>query len=295
VRSGKKLWDFHSVPQPGEPGHETWEGNSWKGRSGVNVWGYSMTVDEARGIVYMPFGGPAANFYGGDRKGANLFGNTLVAADAATGKIEWHFQAIHHDIWDWDLPPAPGLVDIMQNGKSLPVLAQVTKSGWMFILDRVTGKPVFGVQERPVPKSDVPGEESWPTQPFPLKPPPLARNRFQPEDIVTAADTTAEHAAACRDLAERSGGLYNAGPYTPYLYHVPGTQPRSTVLFPGAIGGTDWGGTASDPKLGYVFVNTHDEASIGWIEQMPEGSPVLFDRRSVIGALPRFWDKHVDA
>jgi quinoprotein glucose dehydrogenase len=183
VRTGKKLWDFHSVPQPGERGHETWEGESWKGRSGVNVWGFTMTADEARGILYMPFGGPAANFYGGDRKGAGLFGNSLVAVDAATGKLKWYFQAVHHDIWDWDLPPAPGLIDIVRNSRKIPALAQVTKSGWMFILDRVTGKPVFGVEERPVPQSDVPGEASWPTQPFPLKPPPFAAQRFEPTNI----------------------------------------------------------------------------------------------------------------
>lgn len=289
ARTGAKLWEFHSVPRPGETGHETWEGDSWKNRSGVNNWGFSMTVDQQRGIVYMTFGSPSSDYYGGDRKGADLFGNSVVAVDAATGKYRWHFQAVHHDLWDMDLPPAPGLIDIAHNGKKIAALAQVAKSGWMFILDRVTGKPVFGVEERPVPQSDVPGEETSPTQPFPVKPPALARNSFTPEDIVTAADTNAEHAKACQDLYEKSGGLYNAGPFTPYVYNERGAKPRSTVVFPGSIGGANWGGTATDPKLGYVFVNTSDEGSIGWIENKPPGSRVLFDRASVIGALPRFW------
>jgi quinoprotein glucose dehydrogenase len=295
ARTGAKVWEFHSVPQPGEVGHDTWAGDSWKDRSGTNNWGFSMTVDQERGIAYMTFGSPSSDYYGGDRKGANLFGNSVVAVDAMTGKYKWHFQVVHHDLWDMDLPPAPGLIDVTVKGRKIPILAHTGKIGMMFILDRTTGAPVFGVEERPVPKSDVPGEESWPTQPFPLKPPPFGRNSYKAEDIVTAADTLAEHAKACQELVERSGGVYNAGPYTPYLYHMPGTEPKSTVLFPGAIGGTDWGGTASDPKLGYVFVNSHDEASIGWIEKTPEGSRTFFDRRSVIGALPRFWDKHLDA
>ena len=157
ARTGAKLWDFHSVPQPGETGHETWLDEGWKGRSGTNVWGWHMTVDEQRGIVYLPIGGPAANYYGGDRPGANLFGNSVVALDAETGKLKWFFQTVHHDLWDSDLPPAPGLVDITVNGKKIPALTAVGKTSWMFILDRVTGKPVFGVEERPVPKGDVPG------------------------------------------------------------------------------------------------------------------------------------------
>jgi len=286
VRSGKKLWSFHSVPQPGELGHDTWEGNSWQGRSGVNVWGYTMTVDEARGIIYMPFGGPAANFYGGDRKGSNLFGNSLVAVDAASGKLKWYFQAIHHDIWDWDLPPSPGLIDIVRNGQSVPALAQVTKSGWMFILDRVTGKPVFGVEERPVPKSTVPGEESWPTQPFPVKPPELSKHSYRPEDLVTAQDTNAEHAKACQEVVERSGGVYNDGPYTPYLYRPPGAPPKSTVAFPGNIGSVNWGGTASDPKLGYVFVNSNESGGIGWIEKQPGNQSFPYDKNTLYGGGP---------
>jgi quinoprotein glucose dehydrogenase len=290
ARTGAKLWDFHSVPQPGEIGHETWEGDSWKDRSGTNVWGFQMTADEPRGILYMVLGAPSSTFYGGDRHGANLFGNALVAIDAQTGKYKWHFQTIHHDIWDYDLPPAPGLIDIVQNGRKIPALVQVGKTGLVFILDRVTGKPVFGVEERPVPQSDVPGEETWPTQPFPLKPPPLARMSYKAEDMVTAADTTAEHAKACQDLVERSGGLYNEGPFTPWLFRPDGAPPRSTISFPGNNGGTNWGGTATDPKSGYVYVFTQERGSIGWIQKYPNGykapnevGTLLYDRGSEAG------------
>jgi quinoprotein glucose dehydrogenase len=286
VRTGKKLWDFHSIPRPGEPGHETWQGDDWKGRAGVNVWGFTMTVDERRGIIYMPFGGPSANYYGGDRKGANLYGNSVVAVDAATGKMKWYFQTIHHDVWDYDMPPAPGLIDIVQNGKTIPALAQVGKMGYMFILDRVTGKPVFGVEERPVPKSEVPGEETSPTQPIPLKPPELSKHNFKIEDIVTAEDTTPEHAKACQEVVEKSGGVYNLGPYTTYPYRAPGAPPKSAVLYPGNIGSVNWGGTATDPQLGYVIVNTQEPGSIGWIEKQPEGSAVPYDKNSIYGGGP---------
>ena len=271
VRDGRKIWDFNSVPRPGEIGNATWEGDSWKNRSGANVWGFQMTVDEQRGIVYMPFGAPTSTYYGGDRKGDNLFANSVVAIDAETGKYKWHFQPIHHDIWDYDLPPAPGLVDIVQNGKRIPALAQTGKMGLMFILDRVTGKPVFGVEERAVPKSDVPGEQTSPTQPFPVKPPPLARTTFKAEDIVTENDTTAEHAKACREIMERSGGFYNEGLYTPWLYRAEDAPPRSTIIFPGSIGGTNWGGTATDTRSGYVYAFTQNLGFIGWMQKMPAG------------------------
>lgn len=293
--TGKKLWEFHSVPRPGELGHDTWLNDGWKGRSGVNVWGFYLTVDEQRGIVYMPFGGPASNYYGGDRPGANLFANSLVAVDALTGKYKWHFQTVHHDIWDSDLPPAPGLVDIVKDGKKIPALAEVGKTGWMFILDRVTGKPVFGVEERSVPKGDTPGEWYSPTQPFPLKPPPLARVSFSKEDIVTAQDTTPEHAKACQDLYEKEGGLHNDGPFTPWPYHEPGTPPKSAIQFPGMTGGVNWGGTATDPKSGYVFMQTHDNSLVGWMEKTQpgayygrgtEGSNQAFDRGSIVGPGP---------
>ena len=158
------------MPLPGELGHNTWLDNGWRGRSGVNVWAWYMTLDAERGLLYMPVAGPAGNYWGGDRPGNNLFANSIVAVDAETGRYRWHFQTVHHDLWDSDMPNPPVLVDILQNGRRVPALASVGKTGWMFILDRVTGKPIFGVEERPVPKGNVPGEWYSPTQPFPVKP-----------------------------------------------------------------------------------------------------------------------------
>ncbi len=297
ARTGAKLWEFHTVPRPGEKGHETWLDEGWKGRSGVNGWGWYHTLDEQRGILYMPIGGPAANYWGGDRPGANLFANSVVAVDAETGKYKWHFQTVHHDLWDSDQPSPPVLVDIKQNGRTIPALALIGKTGWMFILDRTDGKPIFGVEERPVPKGDVPGEWYSPTQPFPLKPPALSRVSFSKEDMVTAADTTAEHAAACQELWDKSGGFHNAGPFTPFLFHEDGAPPRSTIQFPGGTGGVNWGGLTADPRTGYVFANAHDTSLVGWIEKKKpglnygrgtEGSTQPYDRASVNGPGPYF-------
>ncbi len=297
ARTGKKLWEFHNVPRPGEPGHDTWSNDGWKSRSGVNIWGWYMTVDEQRGILYMPIAGPAANYWGGDRPGSNLYANSMVAVDAETGKYKWHFQTVHHDLWDSDMPSPPTLVDIRQNGRTIPALASVGKTGYMFILDRVTGKPVFGVEERPVPKGNVPGEWYSPTQPFPVKPPPLTRVEFKKEDMVTADDTSADHVKACQELWDKSGGFYNAGPFTPFGFHEEGAPPQSTIQFPGGTGGVNWGGPAADPSIGYVFVNAHDTSLVGWIEKVrpgqnygrgTEGSKQPYDRGSVNGAGPYF-------
>src|SRR5579885_309290 len=293
ARTGAKLWVFKTTPQPGEPGHETWLDDGWRKRAGLNTWGWYFTVDQARDILYMPIGSPAGNYWGGDRPGANLYGNSVVAVDANTGKYKWHFQIVHHDLWDTDLPPGPSLVDIRRNGRSIPALAAIGKSAWMFILDRTNGKPVFGVEERPVPKGDAPGEWYSPTQPFPRKPPALARTSFKKEDMVTAEDTTPEHAKACQDLWEKAGGFYNAGPFTPFLFHEAGAPPKSTLQFPGN-GGPNWGGMAADPTTGYVYVQTHDAALSGWIEKKVEGgnygsgngSPQPYDRGSINGPGP---------
>jgi len=180
--TGKMVWEFHTVPRPGESGHDTWEGDSWKARSGTNVWGM-MTVDTERGLVFLPLGSPTYDYYGGDRKGANLFANCLVALEAGTGKLKWYFQMVHHDLWDYDLSTPPVLLDVVQRGTKIPAVAVMTKMGLLFILDRRNGKPVFGVEERPVPPTDVPGEGGWATQPFPIKPAPLARNSFKREEL----------------------------------------------------------------------------------------------------------------
>jgi quinoprotein glucose dehydrogenase len=298
VRTGARLWDFHTVPLPGERGHETWLDNGWRNRSGVNVWAWYMTLDEERGVLYMPVAGPAANYYGGDRPGGGLYGNSIVAVDAATGKYRWHFQTVHHDLWDSDLPNPPVLVNIVRDGKRVPALASVGKTGWMFILNRDNGKPVFGVEERPVPKGDVPGEWYAPTQPFPVKPAPLARVTFdKARDLVRLEDTSAQHVAACEALWERSGGFYNAGPFTPFSFHKDGDAPRSTIQLPGGTGGVNWGGAAADPTTGFVYVNAHDTSLVGWLEvkkpgknygRGTQGATTPYDRASVDGAGPYF-------
>ena len=299
IRTGKHLWDFHTVPLPGEPGHDTWLDHGWRNRSGVNVWAWYMTLDEERGILYMPVAGPAGNYWGGDRPGNNLFANSIVAVNAETGKYLWHFQTVHHDLWDSDMPNPPALVDIMQNGRRIPAVASVGKTGFMFILDRVTGKPIFGVEERPVPKGNVPGEWYSPTQPFPIKPArPLSRVDFNKDrDMVRPEDTSAQHVAECQALWDKSGGFANAGAFTPFGFHVAGEAPKSTIQFPGGTGGVNWGGAAVDPTTGYVFVNAHDTSLVGWIEEKrpgqnygrgTEGSTIPYDRGSVNGAGPYF-------
>jgi quinoprotein glucose dehydrogenase len=297
VLTGSKVWEFRSVPQPGEVGNETWKGDSWKDRTGVNNWGFYMTLDAERGILYTVFGSPASDYYGGDREGNNLFGNSVVALEAETGKLKWFFQTVHHDQWDFDLPPAPVLLDVNIKGKKVPLLAQTGKVGYMYILNRVTGEPIFGIDETPVPVSQVPGEHGSPTQPIPRKPKPFGRMSFTMANLVTAQDTTEEHAKACRDLVERSGGLYNEGPFTPWVYRAPGAPPTSSVIFPGAIGGTDWGGFSADPQLGYFFVSSSNYGSIGWIEKTREGSAVPYDQASVYGnpVASKFWERKTDA
>jgi glucose dehydrogenase len=307
IRTGKHLWDFHTVPLPGEPGHDTWLDRGWRNRSGVNVWAWYMTLDEERGILYMPVAGPAGNYWGGDRPGNNLFANSIVAVNAETGKYLWHFQTVHHDLWDSDMPNPPALVDIVQNpstplgagGRRIPALVSVGKTGYMFILDRVTGKPIFGAEERPVPKGNVPGEWYSPTQPFPIKPArPLSRVDFNKErDMVRPEDTSAQHVAECQALWDKSGGFANAGAFTPFGFHVAGEAPKSAIQFPGGTGGVNWGGAAVDPTTGYVFVNAHDTSLVGWIEEKrpgqnygrgTEGSTIPYDRGSVNGAGPYF-------
>jgi len=296
VRTGKKLWEFQTVPRKGERYNETW-GDGWDRRGGTNMWAFSASIDTERGIVYLPISGPAANYYGGDRPGNNVYANSVVALDAETGEYKWHFQTVHHDIWDSDTPSPGGLVTLRVNGRSVPAIASVGKTSYMFILDRTTGQPVFGVEEKKVPKGDVPTEWYSPTQPIPVKPRPLSRVSFKPSDMVTAKDTTPEHAAACKAMWDKAGGYRNDGPFTPFYYHEDGAPPKSTIQFPGGIGGVNWGGVAVDPTTGYVFVNAHDTSLVGWVEKKPEGvnysfdapgSNQPYDRASVNGKGPFF-------
>jgi quinoprotein glucose dehydrogenase len=259
VRSGQLKWTFHSIPRAGEPFHDTWQGDSWKGRSGTNVWGF-MTMDVERGIVYLPFGAPSYDRYGGDRHGNNLFDSSIVAVDAHSGKYLWHFQVVHHDIWDYDLEAPPALFDIKKDDKTIPLVAVVNKTGLLFLLDRVTGKPIFGVEERVVPASDVPKEQASPTQPFPLKPAPLARISMSEAEVATV---TPELEAYCKKFIA-DNNLLMGGPYTPVTYR------RLRVQFPGTIGGANWGGVSYNPQLGYLFVNTHDLGQVqGFVDRPP--------------------------
>jgi quinoprotein glucose dehydrogenase len=259
IRTGKLVWTFRSVPGAGEKFNDTWAGDSWKDRTGVNVWGV-ITVDVPRGIVYMPFGAPSVDQYGGDREGDNLFSSSLVAADANTGKYLWHFQMVHHDIWDADIANPPVLIDVRQGGRTIPAVAAVGKMGLIFILDRVTGKPIYGVEERPVPASEVPLERAAKTQPFPLKPAPLSRMTMTMADIATV---TPELEAECRKLIE---GVQIGGPYLP-----PGYK-RLRLAFPGNHGGVNWGGMAFNPQLGYLFVNSNEMGQLsGLRDRDPKG------------------------
>jgi quinoprotein glucose dehydrogenase len=292
ARTGAKLWEFNTVPRPGEVGHETWLDDGWKGRSGNNVWIWYMTVDEQRDLLYMPVGGPSANYYGGDRPGANLFGNSIVAVDALTGKRKWHFQTIHHDLWDSDLPAPPTLIDIKVGGKKVPALAETGKTAFMYILDRTTGKPVFGVEEKPVAAADVPGEWYSPTQPIPVKPERLVRSDWTPADVVSADDTNEAHAAACRDLLKSYGGtFFNAGAFTPFFLHEEGGPVKASINLP-HNGGSNWGGSAADPTSGHIIINVSEGGAIGFVEKRKAGadygrgtqeSTQAYDRASLSG------------
>ena len=279
LRTGEMVWQFHHVPRPGEFGHDTWEGDGWRNRSGVNTWGF-ISVDPELGLVYLPIGSPSYDFYGGDRPGANLFGNSIVALDAETGEYRWHFQAIRHDTWDFDFAAAPVLIDVMRNGERIPALAETSKQGYIYILDRRTGEPVFGIEEMEVPMSEVPGEDNrWPTQPVPVKPGPIARTSFQPGDL---ANYTPEHEAACAEMMSAEGGLRNDGPFTRY-------NTTLSIQFPGTLGASNWHGMSYNPAEGLLFVNVLHLADVGRVSPAPEGSPLQWVRNSPWGNFARFW------
>ncbi len=287
ARTGARVWEFSSVPQPGSLGHDTWEGDSWVGRLGANAWPFYFTVDQQRGLLYIPLASPIPFAYGGDRGGSNLFSNSLVAVDILSGEYRWHFQTIHHDLWDHDPPAPPSLFDIPRATGAIPALGVTTKSGYLYILNRETGEPIYGVEERAMPQSEVPGEQTYPTQPIPVRPPALARVSYDPADLVTAADTSPEHAAACAELVENMGEIYNAGPFTPWTYRPGGAPGPTTLLFPGLTGGPNWGGAAFDPNSGYLFVFAGDIGAFGWMEDAEDGSPLPYRR---VGPRPGGFD-----
>ena len=245
VRSGKLVWTFHTIPHPGEPGYDTWPKDAWKTVGGANAWS-GMSLDERRGIIYVPTASPKYNFYGTNRTGANLFGDCLLALNARTGKLIWYFQMVHHDIWDYDNGTAPMLLTVRHDGKMVDVVAQTGKEGFVWVFDRETGKPLWPIEERPVPQSNMPGEKTWPTQPFPVKPPPFARQSFTAKDLSPFMD-----AAESARLRDEIANARNEGLFTP-----PGLQ--NTVEMPGNNGGANFGGAAVDPTNGTLYVVSKD-------------------------------------
>ena len=248
VRTGELRWVFRTVPHPGELGHETWHPDSYKRNGGANVWG-AFSLDVKRGIVFAPTGSPSYDFYGADRPGQTLFGNCVLALDARTGKRLWHYQVVHHDLWDYDLSAQPLLATIPRRGKTVDAVIQVTKHGFVFVLDRLTGKPIFPVRERRVPRSDVPGEKAWPTQPFPTLPAPVSRQRMTVDDLTTFPDPAERKALREKFLSARNEGIF-----TP-------PSERGTIAIPGHNGGPLWGGGAYDPQTAMFYVSAHDQPS----------------------------------
>ncbi|HEV8052014.1 MAG TPA: PQQ-binding-like beta-propeller repeat protein [Parachlamydiaceae bacterium] len=265
IQTGKLAWVFHTIPQPGEFGYDTWPIDAHKNIDigGANNWA-GMAIDRKRGIVFVPTGSAAFDYYGGNRKGSNLFANSLLALDARTGERKWHFQLVHHDILDRDLPSAPNLITVTQGGQRIDAVAQVTKHGYVYVFDRVTGKPLFPIEERPVPASDIPGEESWPTQPFPVKPAPFARQQLTEADLSPYAENREELLSTFRDSRHE-------GPFTPLT-------DKGTIVFPGLDGGAEWGGAAADPE-GVLYVNSNEMA---WVLAL--GSTVAKEEASGISS-----------
>lgn len=253
VRSGALEWTFHTVPQPGEEGYHTWPPEAWNWAGGVNAWG-GFTLDEQRGIVFCGTGSSTYDHYGGNRAGENLFANCILALNARTGERLWHFQTVHHDVWDYDLPCPPNLVVVKKEGKLVDAVAQPTKMGHLFILDRITGEPLYPVEEKPVPQSELPGEMTWPTQPFPIESLRYADQHFDAESVTNISLTSADTVRA--RLADMRTGS---------IFLPPGLQP--SVVLPQFNGGTDWGGAAYDPVSRRLFVNCSNEAE--WISMIP--------------------------
>lgn len=260
VRTGALRWSFHTIPHPGEPGHETWPADAWQSAGSANNWA-GMAVDAARGIVYVPTGSAVPDFYGSSRLGDDLYANTLLALDAATGKLLWHFQGVHHDIWDRDFPAAPTLADILRNGKTIPAITQTTKQGILFVFDRTTGKPLFPIEERQYPASNVPGETAAHTQPYPLAPEPFA------PQTVTEANLTNRTPAAHQWAVNRLREIRSEGPY------IPLSVGKDTIVTPSFEGGAEWGGSAYDPTTGILYINANNHASLGALIVSGDSTP----------------------
>ena len=260
VRTGELRWSFHTIPHPGEFGYDTWPPDAWKTSGAANNWA-GMSLDGSRGIVYAPTGSASFDFYGHDRIGNDLFADTLLALDANTGKRIWHFQGVHHDIWDRDFPSPPALLTVRRDGKRIDAIAQTTKTGYLYLFDRVTGKPLFPIEERSYPPSTVPGEVASPTQPRPLKPEPYARQLLT-EDMLTNRTPEAHAWAVEKFRTFRSDGIF-----------IPFALNKQTVNFPGFDGGAEWGGPAVDPKTGVIYINANEMAWTGGLTESKAASP----------------------
>jgi len=254
VKTGALVWTFHTVPQPGEVGYETWPKDAWKYVGGANSWG-GITLDEKRGMVFLATGSPTYDYYGKDRIGNNLFGNSVVALDARTGKYKWHFQTVHHDLWDYDLPAAPNLITVIHKGKKIDAVAQTSKLGYIYTFNRETGEPLWPIEERPVPASDIPGEVTAPTQPFPTKPKPYARQ------VITEADIANYSPASHDTLMKRFKSFRYEGPFTPPAL-------KGTFMMPGSRGGSSWGGGTVDPTRGIIYVKSNDSPEIATMKKV---------------------------
>ncbi|HEY9433045.1 MAG TPA: PQQ-binding-like beta-propeller repeat protein [Blastocatellia bacterium] len=270
IRTGKQRWAFHTIPHPGEFGYKTWPKDAWRYIGGANNWA-GLVVDQRRGLVFAPTGSAAFDFYGANRHGDNLFANTLLCLDANTGKRVWHFQAIKHDVWDRDFPSAPALVTVKRNGRLIDAVAQITKSGHVLVFERGTGKSLFPIEYRKVPTAGVDGETLAETQPFPLLPPPFAR-QFLTEEMLTRRTPEAHRAALERFRKIRSNGQFEP----PSL--------EGTVIFPGYDGGAEWGGAAFDPKTGLLYVNSNEMAWILRLIERPKPKPSQLSGKSLYEA-----------
>ncbi len=248
VRTGAQVWRFHTVPRPGEVGNDTWAGDSWKDRGGANAWG-GLSVDPARGLVFAGLGSASFDFHGGDRPGDNLFANCTVALDLATGKRAWHYQTLRHDLWDHDLPTYPNLVTVVRDGRKVDAVAQVTKTGYVFLFDRETGRPLFEIKDQPVPPSDVPGERASATQPVPVRPPPFAAQHLDESNVTDIGP--ANRASVLEQLKKVRGGP---------AFNPPSA--RGTVVIPGYHGGANWSGASFDPTTGLLYVNSNNVPNI---------------------------------
>jgi quinoprotein glucose dehydrogenase len=248
ARTGRRVWRFRTVPEPGEYGNDTWRDDSWRFTGHTNVWA-PFTVDSARGLLYLPVGTPSNDWYGGRRKGENLFGESVLCLDARTGRRVWHFQVAHHGLWDYDLPAPPNVVTIRRPGGPVDAVIVPTKQGFLFAFNRVNGEPLWPIEERSVPKSDVPGEESWPTQPFPTRPAPVSRQGFTLDDVI-------DFTPALRDSARSVASRYRMGP----IYTPPSME--GTITVPGSIGGVGWGGGAYDPETNTLYVKASNTPTL---------------------------------